>query len=165
MGKISQQRRSLLLCDGGMRVEPFKEGYLINLSRIRERAREIAPITASFMFDYQDGVYEYRIKNLYDSNFFYVTCPRLSEAEKNKDKTDWILSKFIYTVVPMMHDITDIVLMANDSDFVPVVSFMKDLGKKVTLFCYKNPAALYNSFLEKEDIIDISAFALIGKPE
>ena len=86
-----QPEKLVLLCDGGIRVEPFKQGYLIDLSRIRERASSIAPIALSFMFDYQDGLYEHRIRNLYDENFFYITCPRIQEAQKNKDKTDWVL--------------------------------------------------------------------------
>jgi uncharacterized protein (TIGR00288 family) len=77
---------------------------------------------------------EQNLDNFDDAGFDCVVCPRRVIHEKDKDSVDSRMIQMSEKLFDENSDITDIVIVSNDGDFIPLVNFFKQRGKKVSLF-------------------------------
>ncbi len=79
-------------------------------------------------------VKEDRLEEFDSAGFDCIVCPKKTIYEKEKDSVDSRMIALSKKLFDEHSDITDIVIVSNDGDFTPLVTFFKHRGKRITLF-------------------------------
>jgi uncharacterized LabA/DUF88 family protein len=91
-------------------------------------------VKAAIMFSPLHLITEERLEEFDSAGFDCVVCPKRIVYEKEKDRVDSRMIAFAKKLFDEHSDVTDIVIVSNDGDFTPLVTFFKHRGKRVVLF-------------------------------
>jgi hypothetical protein len=99
---------------------------------IRMAVDEIGEVVAAIAF-LPINVSEEQIQNLDKYGFFCVFCPRQIGIDyiKERDRVDSRMINFAIKVFGNCDSVTDIVILSNDGDFIPLCNFFKQKGVEV----------------------------------
>lgn len=137
MNFVQQKRRVVILLDyENLSIAITSRSLLLDVKElISFCVKNIGTVLASFVFlpvspNIIDTVREY-----HGAGFFTVVCPKLQGEPplKEKDLVDSIMIDFAKRMLDENHEVTDVVILTHDGDFVPLVNFLRARGKIVSL--------------------------------
>ncbi len=109
-------------------------GKIVDLKKLKEECLEIGIVKDSFIGIPSQYVTEENITRFYNAGFKPLVAPKYTIDMKDKDRVDSILTDFAERNFDENSDITDIVVVTHDGDFIPLANFMKDRKKNVILY-------------------------------
>ncbi len=83
------------------------------------------------------------------AGFDCIVCPSHTIYNKEKDRVDSRMISIAKRLFDEHSDITDVVIVSNDGDFIPLVTFFKHRGKRVTLFGLGDISNVLKSVVDK----------------
>lgn len=101
---------------------------------IKECLDKVGVVKAAIMFAPLHLITEERLEEFDSAGFDCVVCPKRIVYEKEKDRVDSRMISLAKKLFDEHSDVTDIVIVSNDGDFTPLVTFFKHRKKMVVLF-------------------------------
>ena len=110
-------------------------GCILDLKQlIKECVERIGVVKVALVFAPLYLVTEEKIEEFDTAGFDCIACPKRTVYGKEKDRVDSRMISIAKKLFDEHSDVTDIVIVSNDGDFTPLVTFFKHRGKRVTLF-------------------------------
>lgn len=123
--------------------EAALENKSIDFEALRKELLKIGHIAFAFIFIPEHLVTYSLPRYVYDKGFYVVACPGSGNG-KEKDRVDTNMTEMGIRLIEHS-DITDLVIVSRDSDFVRLANYARFHGKKVIVFAGKKV-----SFILKE---------------
>ncbi len=147
-----KNRLAVLIDYENISREAALEGKILDFEKLLQECLEFGMIDFAFLF-VPDHLVSYRmpVSKIYDKGFNVIACPSAYNSNtqlKEKDRVDTIMTKIGSKLVERT-DLTHIVIVSHDGDFVPLANEAKFHGKKVIAV-----AGEHVSFLLKQ-VVDI----------
>lgn len=131
--KKNQNRLAILIDYENISREASLQGKILDFDKVLEECLEVGSIDFAFVF-VPAHLVSYRLPEyIYNKGFYIVSCPSAFNSNtqlKEKDRVDTIMSEMGSKLVERS-DLTHLVIVSRDGDFVRLANQAKFHGKKV----------------------------------
>jgi hypothetical protein len=120
-------RLAVLIDYENINREAALHGKILDFGKIKEECLKIGFVDFAFVFTPEHLVSFRMPPHIYDKGFYVISCPK---GQKEKDRVDTIMSEIGFKLIDRS-DITHLVIVSQDGDFVRLANYGKEHRKHV----------------------------------
>lgn len=137
--KKKKEKKLIIIVDYmNVNMKAAELGKIIDLKKLLKECLEIGIVKDAFIGIPSQYVTEENIARFYNAGFKPLVAPKYTSNMKDKDRVDTILTDFAQRNFDENSDVTDIVIVTHDGDFILLSNFMKQRKKNVILYGIEN---------------------------